>query len=176
MPVQIGARHDSGFDDPLGMLQDCHRRIENFLKVLSLVANRARGRALDKEEASAVEGALHYFRVGGSRHTDDEEVSLFPRLNAHPDAPGETLDLLENEHQHAEGLHYLVDRLFMTWVSQRTLRAEDQEQLSQTMTQLEQLYTRHIDVEERILFPAAAKVLSPEELAAIGDEFRRRRA
>ena len=141
-----------------------------------MVLGRARGRALDQEESAAVQGALHYFRVGGSRHTDDEEISLFPRMCTHPDAPGETLNHLENEHQHAEGLHYLVDRLFMTWVSQRTLRAEDQEQLDQSMTQLEQLYTRHIDLEERVLFPAAAQVLTQDELAAIGEEFRRRRA
>ena len=176
MGIQIGAKPDSGFDDPLGMLQDCHRRIEHFLKVLGTVAERARERPLDQEEAAAVQGALHYFRVGGSRHTDDEEVSLFPRLNTHPSAPTDTLNTLENEHQHAQGLHYLVDRLFMTWLNDRKLRPEQQQQLDQAMTQLEQLYSRHIDMEESILFPAAAKLLNREELAAIGEEFRRRRA
>lgn len=176
MGIQIGAKPDSGFDDPLGMLEDCHRRIEHFLKVLDTVAGRARGRALDQEETGAVQGALHYFRVGGSRHTDDEEVSLFPRLNTHPSAPTDTLNTLENEHQHAEGLHYLVDRLFMTWLNDRKLRPEQQQQLDQAMTQLEQLYARHIDLEESILFPAAAKLLNHEQLAAIGEEFRRRRA
>ncbi|KAA6462946.1 hemerythrin domain-containing protein [Acidobacteria bacterium AB60] len=176
MSVQIGAPPDSGFDDPLGMLQDCHRRIEHFLQVLSTVASRARGRALDQEEAAAVKGALHYFRVGGSRHTDDEEMSLFPRLSAHPEAPEATVHSLENEHQHAEGLHYLVDRLFSTWINNRTLLPETQQQLDQFLDQLLQLYTRHIDLEERVLFPAAAKLLNAEQLAAIGEEFRRRRA
>jgi hypothetical protein len=31
MVIQIGGRPDSGFDDPLGRPQDCHRRIERFL-------------------------------------------------------------------------------------------------------------------------------------------------
>ena len=176
MSIQIGARPDSGFDDPLGMLQDCHRRIERFLKVLVTVTSRARGRALDSDETEAVQSALHYFRVGGSRHTDDEEESLFPRLSTHPDSPGETMNDLENEHQRAQGLHYLVDRLFMTWLNSRTLKSEHEEQLASAMSQLEQLYARHIEVEERILFPAAAKLLSREELSAIGEEFRRRRA
>jgi hemerythrin-like domain-containing protein len=176
MSVQIGAQPDSGFDDPLGMLQDCHRRIERFLNALGTVVRRARGRALDTEEAAAVQSALHYFRVGGSRHTDDEEVSLFPRLSAHPGAPGTTMNDLEEEHQRAQGLHYVIDRLFMMWLNARALKGEQEEQLASAMAQLEQLYALHIDVEERILFPAAAKLLSREELAAIGVEFRRRRA
>ena len=176
MSIQIGARPDSGFDDPLGMLQDCHRRIERFLSALGTIVRRARGRALDAEEAAAVESALHYFRVGGSRHTDDEEESLFPRLSAHPDAPGKTINDLEDEHQRAQGLHYVIDRLFMTWLNARALKAEQEQQLESAMAQLEQLYASHIAVEERILFPAAAKLLSRDELAAIGEEFRRRRA
>ena len=176
MSVEIGGQPDSGFDDPLGMLQDCHRRIERFLKTLGTVLRRARSRALDDEEAAAVKAALHYFRVGGSRHTDDEEESLFPRLNAHPDAPGPTMNDLEEEHQRAQGLHYVVDRLFMTWLNARALKAEQEQQLESAMAQLEQLYASHIDVEERILFPAAAKLLSREELTEIGEEFRRRRA
>jgi hypothetical protein len=30
MAIQIGAKPDNGFDDPIGMLKDCHRRIEHF--------------------------------------------------------------------------------------------------------------------------------------------------
>ena len=176
MGVEIGSRPDSGFDDPLGMLHDCHRRIERFLQIFITVAGRARGRALDAEETAAVESALHYFRVGGSRHTDDEEVSLFPRLSAHPDAPEEMMNGLENEHQRAQGLHYIVDRLFVTWLSSRGLKKDQQEQLDSAIAQLEQLYAGHIDLEERVLFPAAARLLSREELTAIGEEFRRRRA
>jgi len=176
MGVQIGAQRDSGFDDPLGMLQDCHRRIEHFLRVLSTVAGRARGRSLDAEETAAVKSALHYFRVGGSRHTDDEELSLFPRLSTHPNAPGEAMSGLQDEHQRAQGLHYVIDRLFMTWLNDGTLKTEQEQQLEWAMEQLERLYAGHIEVEERVLFPAAAKLLSREELAAIGVEFQRRRA
>ena len=41
MAIPIGAKPDSGFDDPIGMLKDCHRRIEHFLNILCLVADRA---------------------------------------------------------------------------------------------------------------------------------------
>jgi hypothetical protein len=75
--IQIGAKPDSGFDDPIGMLTDCHRRIEHFLNILCVVAGRARNRALSHEEVEAIHGALQYFRVGGQRHTADEEERCF---------------------------------------------------------------------------------------------------
>jgi hypothetical protein len=65
MAVHIGAKPDSGFDDPIGMLKDCHRRIEHFLDILCLVAERAHTRSLSGEERSAVKAALQYFHVGG---------------------------------------------------------------------------------------------------------------
>ena len=64
MGVQISAKPDSGFDDPIGMLTDCHRRIEQFLKILATVVERAEGRNLTGEEATAVQSALRYFRAG----------------------------------------------------------------------------------------------------------------
>jgi hypothetical protein len=40
MPLQIGARTAHGFHEPLGLLGDCHRRIEHFLRVLVAVERR----------------------------------------------------------------------------------------------------------------------------------------
>ena len=48
MAIQIGAKPDSGFDDPIGMLKDCHRRIESFLGILCVVVDRAQGRSLNR--------------------------------------------------------------------------------------------------------------------------------
>ena len=74
MAIQIGGKPDSGFDDPIGMLKDCHRRIESFLHILCVVVDRAQGRTLTGEERAAVQAALQYFRTGGQRHTADEEA------------------------------------------------------------------------------------------------------
>lgn len=176
MSVQIGARPDSGFDGPLGMLQDCHRRIERFLHVLTRLAGRALGRALDAEEAAAAESALHYFHVGGARHTADEEESLFPRLRACTQAPAGTVGDLQHQHQRAENLHAEIDRLFTAWLNLRALSPGQQQQLHAATAELEQLYAGHIEVEENVVFPAAAHLLSPQDLAEIGNEFRDRRA
>jgi len=177
MTVQIGAKPDSGFDDPIGMLVDCHRRIERFLNVLSVVAERAQGRALSQEEAAAVQSALQYFRVGGQRHTADEEESLFPRLRAEgSDQTLSELAALESDHGDASDLHAVAETVYTDWIAAGELRPEQQSQLQSAVSKLASLYSRHIGIEESIVFPRAAKALGQKDLAEIGQEFRTRRA
>ena len=175
MAIQIGAKLDSGFDDPLGMLKDCHCRIERFLGILCLVAERANGRTLSEEEKAAIKAALAYFWSGGQRHTADEEASLFPRLRVSSVRPPKELETLETEHRDAEYLHESVERLYSRWVAIGNLGAEEHSQLLSQVVQLKQLYAEHIQVEEMIVFPFAAQVLTAETIAAIGSEFEVRR-
>jgi iron-sulfur cluster repair protein YtfE (RIC family) len=109
MGIQIGAKPDSGFDDPIGMLKDCHRRIESFLGILCVVVDRARGRSLTGEERDAVKAALEYFRTGGQRHIADEEESLFPRLRKSDAKSFEEVDRLEGDHHEAKRIAW-IDR------------------------------------------------------------------
>lgn len=173
MGIQIGAKPDSGFDDPLGMLSDCHRRIEHFLGILCLVAERAQGRTLTVEEISAIEAALNYFRVGGQRHTKDEEESLFPRLIA---AGGfAELERLEQDHEEADRAHAEVEELYRSWIATGTLNESDSRRLLASTTRLRDLYKAHIQVEDTVVFPKAAQVLDPIAIVEIGEEFRARR-
>lgn len=177
MGIQIGAKPDAGFDDPLGMLKDCHRRIEHFLEILYVVAERARGGEMTQEGVAAIRAALSYFRIGGQRHTCDEEESLFPRMRA---AGIDAADLekvggLEHDHRDADRLHAEVDRLYTAWLEQKRLNAEDEAALRSATDQLKALYANHIQIEERIVFPRAAERLSHDAIAAMGQEFRERR-
>jgi hemerythrin-like domain-containing protein len=80
MAVTIGAKRESDFTDPLGMLSDCHRRVERFLRVLIDVTVQEQGAELSTEQQAALEAGLRYFREAAPKHTADEEESLFPRL------------------------------------------------------------------------------------------------
>lgn len=175
MTIQIGARPDSGFDDPIGMLKDCHRRIESFLGILSTVAERAQGRSLTGEERTAVETALKYFRSGGKRHTADEEESLFPRLRASEENSLEELDRLECDHREAGDLHDSVERLYSKWIASGVLEKGESAKLPAQMERLRQLYADHIEIEEKVVFPRASVLLDKKAVAAIGTEFRIRR-
>lgn len=176
MAVQIGAKPDSGFDDPIGMLVDCHRRIERFLQMLCIVVNRAQGKALTEEEVSAVQSALQYFRAGGRRHTADEEESLFPRLRTGPAAGSfEQLADLENDHRQADDLHRSVETLCSIWIADGSLGPEDTQRLQSHTDQLKHIYEQHIQLEEQIVFPRAGAILDSRTIAQIGQEFQARR-
>ena len=175
--IQIGAKPDSGFDDPIGMLTDCHRRIESFLHVLCLVAERTRGKSLSEEEAAAVTSALNYFRAGGKRHTADEEESLFPRLRSVTTGDAlEELDRLEGDHERANELHEDVEKLFLKWIESGWLVKNDEQTLLEATEELKCIYKVHIKVEEEEVFPQAALALDKQTVEAIGQEFRARRA
>jgi hemerythrin-like domain-containing protein len=176
MAVQIGAKPDSGFDDPIGMLKDCHRRIEHFLDILHVVAGRAKNRSLTEEERSAVKPALQNFHVGGERHTLDEEESLFPRLLAvAPTEASDTLARLKRDHGDAADLHASVDWFYTEWISSGTLADYAHEALLAQTGRLKRLYADHILVEETEVFPRAALTLGNQSLTEMGREFRIRR-
>ena len=177
MAVQIGGKPDAGFEDPLGMLVDCHRRVERFLNILCRVAERAEGRALNGEESEAIEAALHYFSESGPRHNSDEEDSLFPRLRAGEgkDVLAE-VDRLEGEHAEAEALHHETAELYTRWMAEGSLQGSDRTRLHAATARLEAIYGEHIRIEEQVVFPRAKKVLDRSAVAEMGKEFRRRRS
>ena len=176
MGIQIGAKPDSGFDDPIGMLKDCHRRIEQFLNILRAVVGRAQGRALSDEETGAVQSAIQYFRSGGQRHTADEEESLFPRLRNQSDAGAvDELTGLESDHQRANDLHAEVEKLYLAWIARSRLSLEDEHRLRAAAEGLGHIYEGHIKLEEQAVFPLALKLLDNQSIAAMGQEFRTRR-
>jgi len=177
MPVVIGAKPESSFADPVGLLQDCHRRIERFLSVLSQVSGRA---SLSAEERQSLEAALRYFREAAPRHTADEEESLFPRLRAGQTSESKAalakIDALENDHAQAGRLHAEVEKLGQKRLAGGSLAAEESRRFSDLVADLVQLYTGHIAVEENEVFPLAASMLDQSQRASVGAEMAARRA
>jgi hemerythrin-like domain-containing protein len=180
MPIQIGRPPDHTFAEPLGLLSDCHRRIEYFLGVLIFVADRTPGGLLTPAHRGEVEAALTYFATASPKHTADEEDSLFPRLRrTHDPAAKRALKLvaqLERDHDIAERHHHLVAELVRRWLADEGLETRETAKLRGHLAALQSLYRRHIDVEDRELFPAAARLLSTTQIADIGREMAARRS
>jgi hemerythrin-like domain-containing protein len=178
MPIAIGAKPEATFADPIGMLKDCHRRIERFLGVLAQLSPAA-GRPLDAAQRASLETALQYFREAAPKHTADEEDSLFPRLRAKQSAEVQnafaTLDTLHHDHARADTLHTEVDRLGRTWLTQGTLPPAESARFSELVAELAELYRAHIAIEETDLFPVAAAALETPERQGIGAEMAARR-
>ncbi len=177
MPVQIGAVAHN-FSDPTGLLSDCHRRIEMFLGSLDAIA-KVIDSPLTDETRRALDSALRYFREAAPKHTADEEESLFPRLRqvSHPDVQLAlaTLDELENDHRWAAPLHAEVEILGQRYLSEGSLSAREAEEFREAVAKLTSMYQQHISVEDDVVFPMAAQLLSRAERAAIADEMASRR-
>ncbi len=179
MSIKIGAKPESSFENPLGLLSDCHRRIERFLRQLIVITEQAQGGALAEEQRKALDNALRYFREAAPRHTHDEEESLFPKLRAcESDAVQEAfaaIDALEADHQAADARHREVEELGQRWLTEGQLSAEETQRLAGVLTSLQLLYQTHIRVEDTQIFPLAGKVLNETDLKAVGREMAARR-
>jgi hemerythrin-like domain-containing protein len=180
MLIRIGQRPDHAFDEPLGLLSDCHRRIEHFLHVLEVVAARSSGDALATAERKDLEAAVTYFAQAAPRHTADEEQSLFPRLRASNDPAAldalATVERLERDHEVADAHHAAVDGLVREWLAAGALPPARLSELRDRLAALRAIYEPHIAVEDRELFPAAGRLLSKDDVAAIGREMAERRS
>ncbi len=179
MHITLGARPDHGFDEPLGLLSDCHRRIEQFLGALMSVSASRQGGVLDAAEREVLLRATEYFRVAAPRHTEDEEASLFPHLRASKDrrvsAALAQLARLEADHESADRKHREVDALVTRWLKAGTLDGRSALCLHELLTELQDTYRDHIALEEEHLFPLAADVLSKSNIARLGKEMAARR-
>jgi hemerythrin-like domain-containing protein len=177
MPVQIGAK-SSTFSDPTGLMSDCHRRIEMFMRSLCTAAEFG-GRRLNDDERRSLNTALQYFREAAPKHNADEEESLFPRLRSlpHLEVRRAIADLarLEQEHRWATPLHMQVDHLGRQWLADGELGKEAAHALQSAVRRLADMYRAHIDFEDSVLFPLATRVLSPAQAGEIAAEMAKRR-
>jgi len=177
MPVQIGAKAHS-FSDPTGLLSDCHRRIEMFLRVLEAVASVI-DRPMTEETRAALDPALRYFREAVPQHTADEEESLFPRLRQMhlPDieAAIQRLEPLEHDHLLAGSLHAVVEELGQLYLATKSLEPTGVEVFRNAIASLVSIYKQHISIEDELVFPLAARLLSGNDKAAMADEMAARR-
>lgn len=174
----LGRSHDHGFDEPLELLADCHRRVEKFLDVLCRLARERNGGPLGPGEAEAILGVQRYFGHAAPRHTADEEESLFPRMKAAAEATGRVCPAivgLQDDHARAEQMHARVDVLLSDWLRDGTLAGDRAQVLTSLADTLRELYRAHICVEETAVFPLAAELLSAADLSSVGSEMRARR-
>lgn len=174
--VQIGRREGGSFQRPVELMSDCHRRIESFLATLQHLAEHASDAELTDTERSELTRALTYFSEAAPLHTQDEEVSLFPRLmKAAPHKAGPVLERLESDHRTAEAAHARVEALGQRWLGDGTLPVDDREALRGLLADLSAIYGEHIQLEDETLFPLATEVLDGNTLHEIGREMEARR-
>lgn len=176
MPISIGDKPQADFTQPIELLMDCHRRIERFLLVLEKIGHVGE---LNASHQAALRTSLDYFKLAGPRHNQDEEASLFPALAASGDPAAAQaiapMRQLADEHAAAEKFHRQIDELAEAWLKTGKISEADRRQYQLAVETLISIYTPHIAVEEKDIFPLAAKLLDSRTLLNIGEQMRSRR-
>jgi hemerythrin-like domain-containing protein len=168
------------FDDPLGMLRACHRRIERALTALEQVAAlEARG-TLDADTRAALLQVVHYFATGVPRHAADEEDSLFPRMRAALEGSGSralaALEALEREHATADAAHQELDALGRQLAKTGSFESSvERLRFGRVIARLQQLYREHIRREDQEVLPLAAAAVEAKALEQVGADMAARR-
>lgn len=136
-------------------------------------------RPLTGESRFALESALRYFREAAPKHTADEEESVFPRLRQmrlpEVETAIERLTLLEHDHALAGPLHAVVEELGQRYLATKSLEPTGVEAFRKAIASLVSIYKQHISIEDDLVFPRAARLLSPTAKAVIADEMAGRR-
>jgi iron-sulfur cluster repair protein YtfE (RIC family) len=167
---RIGASPPPSFDDPIGMLEACHRRMERQLETLV----RASAALADDTAGAlaALADVVGYFDQAGTRHKEDEEFSVFPRVMG--DDTAALLARLEDEHRTHDAIYLAVKAVASRVRAEPALAAELRGDLEAHAAAMVAAYRDHMALEEAELFPLG-RALDPRELRAIGIEMRLRR-
>ena len=177
--VNIGDKPQADFSQPIELMMDCHRRIERFLISLAKVSRTSSAASLDDPHREALRTALDYFTQAGPRHNQDEEASLFPALKElhHSEIQAAVTKIAElaGEHRQAEQIHKRIDDLGRQWLAKGRIGPDELHEFGGLVDQLIKLYEPHIAMEEREIFPLAARMLAPQAIAEIGEQMRLRR-
>jgi iron-sulfur cluster repair protein YtfE (RIC family) len=168
-------------------LVGCHTRIRHFTEMACKLAHAHHA---DAEQIQRAANEVHrYFTVALPLHEADENLSLHPRLKkalGGSSEPGLEQDVLRKlggpaadamVEQH-ESIDQLVERLVPLCVILRSQPAKLEElsqELHEISAALREIFTAHLELEEKTVFPAMEKFLSGDELAEIRREMRNRR-
>lgn len=160
---------------PLEMLSACHERILRQCRTLQRLAEHHAANGSDEAAQTAAASVLRYFQTAAMDHHHDEEDDLFPAL----------IDAMAGSDAHC--LHALVEglttehrQLEARWANlSPALHAIASGAPTSLNTSALQVfcttYVAHIQREEDELLPMAARLLSDDAVAQIGQAMRARR-
>ena len=153
--------------DPIDVLMDEHRTIEQALAALESYATRVGGDGADKADLAAFVEFIRLF--ADNLHKQKEETILFAEMVKHgfPDRQGPIAVMLT---EHDEGRRLTG---IMAAVSQQPLpwTVDDRSQAATAAFGYTRLLAQHIQKEDGILYPMARTHLPAETLDRIAEQF-----
>jgi hemerythrin-like domain-containing protein len=161
------------FDQPIDALYICHDNILRRIDQIDALAEAilCEGRFAFDRQAEVWREIFSFFRHSVGNHTKDEEGGLFPMLEREL---GEKVALLHADHERATQIEAWLVSTFEKMTAGEAA-TETVVEFARRARELAHFYRVHISEENEILFPAARRILSPEQLRDLGAQMRRNR-
>lgn len=165
----------AGFDQPLELWLACHERVQRMVGLLQRLVEHLRTNGADESACVTATSIRRYFDEAAPRHHEDEEIDLFPRLQAKVTGAqakriNHAIASLRADHGELHGLWAQL-RVALKAIERGEAATLDEAALTIFVTR----YRAHIELEESVLAPALAKLLGKRDLAAIGRAMAERR-
>ena len=157
------------FSDPIGLLETCHRRIQDKAGVLRKMCAYQERHGVDRELISAAQGLMRYFDIAAPQHHADEEQDLFPALASLAELQP-LLRRLASEHAQHDALWHTLRRDLEQIRGGTPCR-----QLREHSEPFIRTHLTHIAIENERILPCARELLHAQVLMQIGDSMARRR-
>lgn len=163
------------FDTPLALLSACHQRILKQSATLQRLSAHLVTHGADTAAQQAAAQVVRYFDTAGHHHHQDEEQDLLPAL-LDAMAGSDAICLRDMraritlEHRELDAVWYTL-RTQLVALMQGDTAALDPRCVADFVARQQ----RHISFEEGELLPMAARLLSEEQLQALGQAMRDRR-
>ncbi|MGH9475140.1 MAG: hemerythrin domain-containing protein [Terriglobales bacterium] len=156
--------------DAVDMLLGCHQRIRHFTAMARHLA------ALDAPQEqipAAARAVFRYYSVALPLHEADENESVYPRLRASAPPPALALANQAMLDQHAT-IDRIIVALLPLWQALEQ-HPESAPATAASVAELDRAWSEHLELEERLIFPALRAHLSLKDLADIRAEMAARR-
>ncbi|MEF9996711.1 MAG: hemerythrin domain-containing protein [Burkholderiaceae bacterium] len=165
----------AGFDDALEIWLACHERVQRFCALMARLNQHLAIHGADTDAQITANSIRRYFNEAAPRHHEDEEIDLFPSLQARMPADkyaalAPTLASIEEDHQIAAGI--------WSELNATLVRIEAGEKILLNPALLDRwtgLYQHHIVAEEQVVMPHLKRHLSKADWQRIGRSMAARR-
>jgi hemerythrin-like domain-containing protein len=160
----------------LDMLIGCHERIRHFSSMSRKLAHAQDADA--QQVQSAAEAAHRYFTVALPLHEADENESLHPRLKrAVPagDLAGPAADAMVDQHNAIDELLERLLPLLQLLERNPAKQPEVAAEMCAITSRLDDLFSEHLELEEKVVFPAITASLSETDRESLVEEMQARR-
>lgn len=154
--------------DPIAVLMEEHQAFLRRIQLFRVESRRVAGAVSvgPRDHQLVRDFAEFLLRDVDELHGRKEERALFPALAGHIGSEGGPIGVMLEEHDLLRGMHSSLVREAGRLEGDRE-HHEAARQVAATAGEVDGLLSGHIDKEDRILFPMARELLSPQEMLEV---------